>query len=185
MGTKVITGTVRGSNVHLFVARAINSSETPKFGMTALIPKSDSKTLAALRAAETAEIKKKWGNTPPSSKIHSPIHDGDGMKPTDGTPYGAECNGCYVLSVSSKEAPGVVDAQVKPITDPAVISYRDTFRLSLDAFAYETAGRRGVSFALVNVQQIEKAPPKTRRTAAEDFGAVVNEQIEAEEDFLQ
>ena len=185
MGTKVITEILRAKFPHLFEARALEGDKEPKFSITALIDKSDTKTLDRVHAAIDFEINKRWGAKASLVKIHSPLHDGDGLKPSSQEPYGPDCYGCYVLNAKSTDAPGVVDANLKPITDPKAISFNDTFRLSLDISTYEKSGRRGVYVALVNVQQVAKGGPKPKRTAAEDFGVVESQTENETEDFLQ
>jgi hypothetical protein len=180
MSTKVVTGTVRGSYVHIFNPKD-SKGEEPKFSMALLIPKTDTKTVGELQAAIDKEIQMKWAGTIPA-KLNTPLHDGDGAKPGSGDAYGEECRGCYVLNVSSKDAPGIVDGAKKPITDPTKVSSGDYFRVSLGAFAYDTAGRKGVSFALRNVQWVRKGEPLGKTCAGDDFEVIADDD---EEDFLK
>ena len=50
MSTKIITGKCRASFVHIFEPKSVNGSD-PKYSMSLIIPKSDTKTLRAIRAA--------------------------------------------------------------------------------------------------------------------------------------
>ena len=182
MGTKIILNNVIGAYLHLFIAYAKKTGETPKFSMTALINKFDTQAITAIQGAITKEIKKKGWD---ASTVYQPLHDGDGLKPKTGEPYPEDFQGCYFLPVSNKEAPCVVDAELRPITDSTLVTFGDTFRLSLDAFTYENSSGRGVSFGLVNVMHVEKAAPKRRRTPEEDFGVVAVQPENETEDFLQ
>ena len=48
--SKIITGKVRASFVHLFEAQSVNGSE-PKFSCSFIIPKSDTETIGKIREA--------------------------------------------------------------------------------------------------------------------------------------
>ncbi|MEG0987043.1 MAG: DUF2815 family protein, partial [Clostridia bacterium] len=72
MSTKVITGKVRASFVHVFEPASVNGSE-PKYSCSFIIPKSDTATIAAIRAAieETKQdgVAKFGGKIPPNLKL--------------------------------------------------------------------------------------------------------------------
>lgn len=182
MGTRVILNDVIGAYVNLHNARAMNKGETPKFSMSALIKKSDTQTLAIIQDAVAKEIKKKGWD---ASTVYLPLQDGDGLTPKSRKAYPDDFHGCYVLPVSNKQAPGVVDAELRPITDSSQVTFGDTFRLSLDVYCYENSSGRGVSFDLDNVMLVEKAAPKRKRTPEEDFGVVKVKSESEAEDFLQ
>ena len=124
------------------------------------------KTVAKLKGAMDTAIFNKWGNKPPAS-IKKPIHDGDGEKPNGGE-YGPECAGCWVLNLRTKDKPGVVDINVQDVIDPDEFVSGDYCRLSINAFAYDTKGNRGVSFGLNNVQVSRKGETLSGRARAED-----------------
>lgn len=177
--TRVITGVVRCSYVHVFEARQNVNSGKDEYSMTLLIPKSDTETVAKLKAAMDAAISAKWGAKPPAH-LQKPIHDGDGQKPLGG-PYSEECEGHWVLNVKSNSRPGIVDANVAPIMDRAEFQSGDYARVSLNAYAYDNK-RVGVSFGLNNIQVIRKGEPLSGRTRAEDdFGPAdgVQQQVAA------
>ncbi|RCK10969.1 DUF2815 family protein [Bacillus licheniformis] len=52
--TKVITGKVRFSYVHIFQPHAIEEGQEPKYSMSIIIPKSDKATLKKIKAAVEA-----------------------------------------------------------------------------------------------------------------------------------
>ena len=110
--TKVLTGEVRLSYVNLVAPRVNNNdpTATPKYSVTLLIPKTDTAVKANIDASIEAAAKdaqaKIWGGVrPPVLPI--PIHDGDGVR-ENGTPYGPECKGCWVITASTKNKPQVV-----------------------------------------------------------------------------
>lgn len=177
--TKVVTGKVRLSYAFLFEARPPkeNPDGEKKFSTSILIPKSDKDTLDKIKAAQEVAITAKWPGKRPA-KIAITLHDGDGVKEKTGEPYGPECKGHFVMSVSTKLRPGVVDTNMNSIIDPAGIQSGDYARVSISAYAYDVSGNRGVSFGLNNVQLLAKGEPLGGSTRAEDdFSAV-------EDDFL-
>jgi hypothetical protein len=54
--TKVITGKVRLSYVHLFEPYASIPDADPKYSVVILVPKSDTKTIKAIQAAQQAAL---------------------------------------------------------------------------------------------------------------------------------
>ena len=103
----------RFSFLHCWEPDSVNGSE-PKYSVSAIIPKSDTKTVNAIKAAiEVAkqESLPKWGGKiPPNLKL--PLRDGDIDRPED-----EAYAGCYFLNANSREKPQVVDKQVHPIAD--------------------------------------------------------------------
>lgn len=107
---RVATKEVRLSYAHLnepYVSQQ-NPGGKPKYSVTMLIPKSDTATKAeidsAIKAAYEKGVKEKWKGARP--QMNSPlIHDGDGLR-TNGTPFGPECKGCWVLTASTGRKPG-------------------------------------------------------------------------------
>ena len=177
---KVITKEVRLSYVNLFQPRAGNEGQEPKYGCTLLIPKSDKETYSKLIAAQEDAIAKKWPSKRPA-KIATTLHDGDDVRPSDGEPFAPECRGHWVMAVSSKAKPNVVDQALQPITDPARLVSGDYARVSINSYAYEVNGKRGVSFGLNNVQLLRKGTPLgSISRPEEDFEVVAT----AGEDFL-
>ena len=77
--TKVVTGKVRLSYVHLFEPFSNNPDQDAKYSCVLLIPKSDKTTYNKLRAAQKSALengKTKFGGSIPKSWKDT-IHDGD------------------------------------------------------------------------------------------------------------
>ena len=169
-GTRVVTGEVRASYVNVFKPRMNDLSGKDEYSMTLLIPKSDKKTIADLKAAGAAAKEVKWGGKVPKG-VKFPIHDGDGEKPNGGD-YGEECADHWVLNVRSNYKPGVVDANVQPIMDQSEFQSGDYCRVSLNAFAYDNK-RKGVGFGLNNIQVLRKGDPLGGHSdASSDFDTI-------------
>lgn len=169
----ITTGKVRASYAHVFQPHAAPGSSDAKYSVTLLIPKTDTITLNSIyreiEFAKQAGIQKTFGGVlPPVIKV--PIYDGDGTRP-NGEPFGEECRGHMVLRASSREQPSVVDLNVQPILNPAELYSGCYIRASINFFAYNQSGNRGIGCGLDAVQKIEDGEPLTSRvTAAEAFG---------------
>lgn len=178
MSTKVITGKVRASFVHVFEPASVNGSE-PKYSCSFIIPKSDTQTIAAIKAAiEQAKqdgIAKFGGKIPPNLKL--PLRDGDIDRPDD--PNYADC---YFVNANSKEKPGLVDRRRIPITDPLELYSGCYVRASINFFAFNTNGNKGVAAGLGNIQKWAEGEPLNGRVRAEDEFEALD--AEDDDDFL-
>ena len=176
-GTKVTTGKVRLSYAHLFEPHAIDGNE-PKYSVSVIIPKSDKETLQAIKEA-VAEAKEqgkgKWGGKVPAN-IKTPLRDGDIDREGD-----EAYAGCYFLNANSKNKPGIVDVNVQPILDSTEVYSGCYARLTLNFYAYNANGNKGIAAGLGNVQKLADGEPLGGFTRAEDdFDAIES----AEDDFL-
>lgn len=175
-GTKVTTGMVRLSYVHLLEAHAIEGNE-PKFSTSIIISKDDKETLKAIKDAieEAKQLgKAKLGNKIPAN-LKTPLRDGDEERPDDE----AYANS-FFLNANSKNKPQVVDKDVHPILDASEIYSGVYARLTLNFYAYSASGNKGIAAGLGNVQKLQDGEPLGGFTKAEDeFDAV-----EDEESFL-
>ena len=177
--TKVTTGKVRLSYTHIFEASAMEGQE-PKFSTAILIPKNDVDTLNAIK--EATELAKKngaskWGGKIPAT-LKTPLRDGDLEKPDD-----ENYANCYFLNASSRNKPGVVDENVQPVLDATEVYSGCYARLTLNFYAYNASGNKGIAAGLGNVQKLGDGEPLGGFTRAEDdFGVVAS--TGAEDDFL-
>lgn len=169
----VTTGKVRASYVHIFTPRVPDNGGEAKYSVTLLIPKSDTATLNALyadieRAKQEGAQKAFNGNVPPQCKI--PIYDGDGYRPS-GEAFGEECKGCMVVTASAKDRPVIVGLDMQEILNPADVYSGCYIRASVNMFAYNSNGNKGIGCGLNAVQKIEDGAPLTVRISAEEaFG---------------
>lgn len=83
----------------------------------------------------------------------------------------------HFIGLSSKNAPGVVDAQLEPVQDIKKEAYGGRWaKVSANAFAWDANGVRGVSLGLSNVQLLGHDEPfggKSKPT--DDFDAVLED----------
>lgn len=166
--TKVITGEVRLGYVHLFEPYAYDAGQEPKYSCLILIPKSDKKTLAKIKAAHEAAIEQgirtKWAGKRPKN-LGFTLRDGDEDQPGDG---GEEFEGCYWMNVSCRTKPGIVGRDAEPITDSTEVYSGCYARVSINLFPYSASGNNGVSAGLNNVQFMRDGESMGGRSRAED-----------------
>lgn len=171
MSTKVVTGKVRFSFVHVFEPQAPVGGGEPKYSVTLLIPKSDAATMAkvqaAMQEARTNFCNRNGANALPAKPTHT-LHDGDGVRP-GGEPFGPECRGCWVITVSAKQKPVVVDAFGNPVSDPAEVYSGCYGRASINFYGYNQAGKKGISAGLLAVQKLHDGEPFGTVGSADDF----------------
>lgn len=171
MSTKVVTGKVRFSFCNVFEAKASGENEDLKYSVMLLIPKADMVTVgkikAAMKEARDNFCKKNGASALPENPVN-PLHDGDGVKPNTGEPYGPECKGCYVINVSSKQKPVVVDAFRNIITDPAEVYSGCYGRASINFYGYSNK-RKGIGAGLLSIQKLHDGEPFGTVGSADDF----------------
>ena len=186
MATKIITGKCRFSYVNVFEPRVDQNGGEAKYGLTLLIPKSDTATLEKIKAAmaEAREnfCKKNGASALPAKPNHT-LHDGDGVRES-GDPYGPECKGCYVINVSSKQKPVIVDSFRNEITDPAELYSGCYGRAAINFYAYSRNGKKGISAGLQSIQKLHDGEPLGgARGSADDFDDGYSEGG-ADDDFM-
>ena len=175
MATTITINNVRFSYCSLFQPNA-RPGQDPKYSTTVLVPKSNTAAKAAIdeaiEAATQEGVSKKWnGQRPPIVSIS--VHDGDGVRPSDGMPYGAECKGCWVFTASSKNPPFVVDCNVQHIIDPTQVYSGMWGNVNISLFPYNSNGKKGIGIGLNGVQKVRDGEPLTGRVTAEEaFQAV-------------
>ena len=153
---KVVTGVCRFSYANLWEAKAMDENSKPKYSVSLIIPKSDTKTIEKIRAAKT------------------PLRDGDLERPDDE----AYANS-YFVNANSITAPGIVDAACQQILDHSEIYSGVYGRASITFYAFNTKTSRGIACGLQNVQKIRDGEPLGGHSRAEDDFATAED-----EDFL-
>ena len=163
--TRVVTGKVRFSFCNLFEPRAIQEDQAPKYSVMLLIPKSDTGTITRIKNAIDSAAKKgmstKFGGKMPPV-LNTTFKDADKDTNQDGEVFAEkwpETKKHYIINVTSKSKPGVVDKDCNPIIDPMEVYSGCYGRASINFFAYNNAGKKGVSAALNNVQKLEDGEP--------------------------
>ena len=175
IATKVLTGEVRLSYAHLTepYANPKNPGAEPKYSVTMLIPKTDTATKAdidaSMKAAYEAAVTNDWKGARPQLR-NALIYDGDGVR-NDGTPFGPECKGHWVMTASSKRKPQVVHiSNLKAELAPQDIYSGMYARVTVNFFAFSVNVNRGIGCGLGNVLKIRDGEPLSGgASAASDF----------------
>lgn len=148
--------------------------------MSLIIPKSDTKTIAKIKSAiqaayEEGQSKLKGnGKSVPSLKaIKTPLRDGDLERPDDE----AYANS-YFINANSASAPGIVDADRQPIIDHSEVYSGVYGRASINFYAFNSNGNKGIACGLNNLQKIKDGEPLGGKSRAEDDFA------DEDDDFL-
>lgn len=175
--TKVITGMdTRLSYFHGWEPISINGGDE-KYSVSVLIPKSDKETVDAINKAIDAAIEEgiaKFGGKKPNPKtIKLPLRDGDIER--DDEAY----KNHWFINANSKTAPQIVDRAVRPILDRGEVYSGCYARVSLNFYAFNSNGNKGVACGLGNIQKVRDGEPLGgRSTAADDFATL------EDDDFL-
>ena len=174
--TKVVTGKVRLSYAHVWEPVSINDSK-PKYSVSLVIPKSDKETIKKINAAVDAAIEegiaKFGGKKPNKAALKLPLRDGDTER--DDEVY----KNCFFVNANSTTAPQIVDRSVQPILDREEVYSGCYARVSINFYAYNTNGNKGIACGLGNIQKIADGEPLGGRTSAkDDFSSL------EDEDFL-
>ena len=184
IATKVLTGEVRLSYAHLTepYANPKNPGAEPKYSVTMLIPKTDTSTKAdidaSMKAAYEAAVVNDWKGARPQLR-NALIYDGDGVR-NDGTPFGPECKGHWVMTANSKRKPQVVHvSNLQAELAPQDIYSGMYARVTVNFFAFSVNGNRGIGCGLGNVLKLRDGEPLSGgASAASDFEGL--EQASAE-----
>lgn len=179
--TKVITGVnTRWSYVNAWEAKSINGG-TPKFSVSLIIPKSDVKTIEKIKAAIQAAYEEGQGklkgngkSVPALSVLKTPLRDGDTERPDD-----EAYAGCYFINANSATSPGIVDADCNPIMERSEVYSGVYGRASINFYAFNSNGNKGIACGLNNLQKIRDGEPLGGKSRAEDDFAT-----EDDDDFL-
>ena len=175
---KVITGKdTRWSYANVWEAKSINGG-TPKFSVSLIIPKSDTVTVQKIKAAiqaayeeGQAKLKGNGRSVPPLTAIKTPLRDGDIERPDDP----AYANS-YFINANSATAPGIVDADCNPSLTRSEVYSGVYGRASINFYAFNSNGNKGIACGLNNLQKIRDGEPLGgKSSAASDFATDVDE----------
>ena len=149
---KVIFGPCRLSYTHLFQPYTGHDGEKGKYQTNVLIPKSEKKTIEAIRKAienaKATAITSKWGGKEPK-KLDQPLRDGDTDK--DDEVY----ENCFFLNAKCSTRPGIVDKTMSPIMDEEEVYSGMWAVVSVTFYGYDASGNRGIACGLNNVMKFK------------------------------
>lgn len=178
---KVITGpNTRWSYANVWEPKSINGG-APKYSVSLIIPKSDKVTVEKIKKAIQAAYEEGQGKlkgngktVPALSVLKTPLRDGDLERPDDE----AYANS-YFINANSATAPGIVDADRNTIIDRSEVYSGVYGRASINLYAFNSNGNKGIACGLNNLQKIKDGEPLGGKSRAEDDFAT-----DADDDFL-
>ena len=180
--TKVVTGICTFSYLNCWEPKAAPDGGKPKFSVSLIIPKSDTRTVEKIRAAIQAayeegqsKLKGTGKSVPALSALRTPLRDGDVDRPDD-----EAYKGSWFINANSDSAPGIVDADRQPILTRSEMYSGVKGRASINLYAYNVNGNRGIACGLNNLQKISDGTPLGGKSRAEDDFAT----DDYDEDFL-
>ena len=181
--TKVITG-----KRTVFSYLTVNEPKTPlgggtpKYSVSLIIPKSDTVTVEKIKAAIQAAYDEGQSKLKGSSKVvpaledlKTPLRDGDKERKGDDA-----YKNSYFINANSTTKPGVVDADRNPILDSSERYSGIIGRASINFYAFNSNGNRGIACGLNNLQKLADGTPLGGHSRAEDDFADDDD----DEDFL-
>lgn len=167
--TKVVTGVCTFSYLNCWDPKAINGGN-PKYSVSLIIPKSDTRTVEKIKAAIQAayeegqsKLKGNGRSVPALSVLKTPLRDGDMERPDD-----EAYKDSYFINANSGTAPGIVDADRNPIMERSEMYSGVKGRASINLYAYNVNGNRGIACGLNNLQKISDGTPLGGKSRAED-----------------
>ena len=166
--TKVVTGVVRLSYANVWEPKSINGG-AEKYSVSLIIPKADTKTLGAIQKAIDAAIDegrgKFGGKVPSKATLKLPLRDGDVDRPDD-----EAYTHCYFVNANSSSAPEIVDKSLNPVLNRSEVYSGVYARASINFYAFNSNGNRGIACGLGNLQKVRDGEPLGGKTsAADDF----------------
>lgn len=173
--TKVVTGIVRLSYANVWEPKSINGG-AEKYSVSLIIPKSDTKTVSAINKAIDAAIEegigKFGGRKPNKGALKLPLRDGDVEK--DDEAYADS----FFVNANSTTAPQIVDQRVQPIMDRSEVYSGCYARVSINFYAFNSNGNKGVACGLGNIQKVRDGEPLGGKLdASEDFSNFNDEEF--------
>lgn len=168
--TRVITGpNTRWSYANVWEPKSINGGD-PKYSISLLIPKSDTVTVDKIKAGIQAAYQEGQGklkgngrSVPALETIKLPLRDGDRERPDD-----EAYAGCWFINATAKIAPGIVDANRQTILEHSEVYSGVYGRASVNFYAFNVNGNKGIACGLNNLQKIRDGEPLGGRRSAED-----------------
>ena len=163
---KITIKNVRFSYAHIFEPTAIEEGAVKKYSVCLLIPKKDKAGIAkiedAIEAAIEKGIKDKIGGKRPKN-LKLPLRDGD--EDRDDKP---EYAGMMFVNCTSQSRPSVFDENLEKIIDPEEF-YSGCFgSASVNFYAYDVSGSKGIACGLNGVQKLKEGERLSGGAATED-----------------
>jgi hypothetical protein len=164
--TNITIGPIRLSYARVWEAEAMNEGDAKKFSTCVLIPKSDTATLAKVKAAIATAMangkdSKFAGKVPPNLK--QPLRDGDSERQDDAS---------YVdhmfFNCSSNQRPGIVDINRNQIVNRDEVYSGCYGFINVNFYPYSSNGSKGIAVGLNHFMKTKDGEALSGGTSIED-----------------
>ena len=164
---------VLNARIFLFCRRrAADFCFAPPCGKNQIVPTTH--IIEAAYQEGQAKLKGNGKSVPPLAAIKTPLRDGDIGKPDDPAYANA-----YFIKANSATAPGIVDAVRNPVLTRSEVYSGVYGRASINLYAFNSNGNKGIACGLNNLQLIRAGEPLGGKASAEsDFAT------DDDDDFL-
>ncbi len=177
---KVILQDVRCSYVFLKEPRANEDGSQGKYSIQVLIPK-DSPQVAKIKKAIKEAAEAKFGAKVKMGMLKLPLRDGDEER------EGEEYENHYFLNANSARKPGIVNRNNEPADMSDMEEYCFSgayFHTSLNFYAFDHQGKKGVAVGLNNVMLRKKGDRLDGTVSAtSEFADFAEEDEDLDDDF--
>ena len=178
--TRVMTPRFRASYAYVWEPRQADEDSEPRYGVSMLFPKTTD--ISKLKRAALNAAKKKWGNKAEAmlkqGKLKMPFRDGDVDRDDD-----PNYQNMVFINANAKRKPGIVDQNVQTIIDEDEFYSGCWARATVNFFAFDVKGNRGVGVGLNNIQKLSDGDRLDSFTNAEDDFEPVEIPRELKKDF--
>jgi hypothetical protein len=150
--TKVVLQDVRGSYVFVERPRKEKDGSDGKYSMQIILPKKHPQ-INAVRAAIKAAAVEKFGADVKMGMLKLPLRDGDEER--DGDEY----HNAYFINANSTRKPQIVNRRNEPAMPDDLEEYcysGATFHVSINFYAFNYEGKKGVAAGLNNLMLRKK-----------------------------
>lgn len=142
-------GEVRFSYCKVWEPSGPTDLDPGKYSVSILIPKTDTKTLAAIqRAIEEAKAEGAVKFQGKTNGLRMPLRDGDVERPDDDA-----YKGMYFMNAKSKTQPGIVGPNKLPIIDQTEFYSGCWGYAAVSFYAYNSNGSKGIAVGLQHLMK--------------------------------
>ena len=136
------------------------------------------KIRAAYKDGE-AKLRGTGRSVPALESIKTPLRDGDIDRPDD-----EAYAGCWFINANCTQEPGLVDAHKQDITEPSQLYSGCYGRASINFYAYNTNGNKGIACGLNGLQKLRDGEPLGGRGNVSNDFDVETDDDDDDDNFL-
>lgn len=176
IATQLTIGPVRFSYLKVQTPHAVQAGQTPKYSTAVLIPKTDEKSVAAVKkiiAAIMAQEMVKYGGKLPNG-YKKPLKDGD-AKDAEGNYINDDENyrGMFFFNASAIQKPGIVDKKQQPLLDMSQVYSGMWGYVNVNFYPYDNVSK-GIGVGLNHIMKTKDDTAFTSRISVDTAFAGLN-----------